>query len=208
MSKGRAAVKILVLSLGCVLFWDLMVLPSGGFRKVKEMSASGADGIDHELAYVMEILGNYRTGLSAIEELRLAEVILEESRNYNIDPLLVLALIRTESTFYNWSRSRRGAMGLMQIRPRTGKHLARELDLKWDGIETLLDPYTNVRLGVHYLSILRERFGDDLKKILAAYNYGPSYLKNRIRKGKRLPQRYANTVLANYEALKERAWYN
>ncbi len=208
MSKGRFVVKILLLSIGCFLFWDLLVFPSSALRDAGRMSVPETEKVDHELAYVMEILSSYRTGLSAIEELRLAEVILEESRNYNIDPLFVLALIRTESTFYNWSRSRQGAMGLMQIRPGTGKVLAKELDLKWDGVETLFDPYTNVKLGVHYLSILRERFGDDLKKILAAYNYGPSYLKRRIRKGKRLPRRYANAVLANYEALKKGAWFD
>ena len=76
------------------------------------------------ITYVRDVLKESRTGLGSLEEFKLAEVILFESVSHRIDPLFVLALIKTESTFYNWSRSDNGAVGLMQIRPATGEELA------------------------------------------------------------------------------------
>jgi hypothetical protein len=148
--------------------------------------------------YVLDVLRGHHTGLDLVSELKLAEVIVVESRRYKIEPALILALIETESTYYIWAKSRVGARGLMQVRPRTGKYLAEELELEWEGMKTLFDPYTNVKLGVHYLAELLERFGGDTDKALAAYNRGPTYIAARIRRGKSLPVRYSNKVIARY----------
>lgn len=151
--------------------------------------------------YALEIIRENRTGLSSTEEVRLAKVILGEASANNLDPIFVLAVIKTESTFNNWSRSVKGALGLMQIMPSTGRSLARELHLKWDGEATLLDPYLNVKMGIHYLVSLRGHYNDDTKMTLSAYNIGPTYLDDEA------PQGFANKVLANYWELKERAGY-
>lgn len=86
---------------------------------------------------------------------------MDESRNYNIDPLWTAALIKTESGFRRTARSEKGALGLMQIRLSTGKGIAEELRLGWDGEKTLLNPYNNVKMGLHYLSWLFERYDKD-----------------------------------------------
>src|SRR4030066_1144821 len=125
-------------------------------------------------------LGRYRTGLGPHEELKLAKVIFAESLRYEMDPLFVLALIKTESAYYNWSKSFTGALGLMQIRPETGEELAGQLKLEWNGEQTLLDPYLNVRMGVHYLSSLHKRY-NDMDFSLAAYNVGPGRLDTGLR---------------------------
>jgi hypothetical protein len=152
--------------------------------------------------YVLDVLRGHHTGLDLVSELKLADVIVVESRRYKIEPALILALIETESTYYNWAKSRVGARGLMQVVPRTGKYLAQELELEWEGIKTLYDPYTNVKLGVHYLAELLERFDGDTDKALAAYNIGPTYIASRIRRGKSLPVRYSDKVMAKYNSHK------
>ncbi|MBI2413647.1 MAG: lytic transglycosylase domain-containing protein [Deltaproteobacteria bacterium] len=159
------------------------------------------------LTYVRDVLKESRTGLGSLEELKLADVIFFESVSHKMDPLFVLALIKTESTFYNWSRSMNGAVGLMQIKPATGEELAEELDLKWKGEETLLNPYLNVKMGVHYFSNLMERYDDDAEVTLAAYNVGPGIVTSRHKLNEGWGQEFVGRVLGNYKDLKERAEY-
>lgn len=181
---------------------EAALIPSLGSRFSDWFHES--DAPEARLGYMMDVLSGYKTGLGSLEELKLAEVILVESVAHKIDPLFVLALIKTESTFYNWSKSFNGAVGLMQILPSTGRELAGELKLKWKGEETLLDPYTNVKMGVHYFSSLKRRF-KDTEVSLAAYNIGPGQIDIRIREGDEVGQAFSNRVLSNYRHLKERA---
>lgn len=155
--------------------------------------------------YVLEIVREHRTGLGASEEFKLAQVIMGESMAYEFDPVLVLAIIKTESTFYNWSKSFNGAVGLMQIKPDTGKELAKQMELEWNGERTLLDPYLNVKMGVKYFSRLNRMFDNDTNAALAAYNVGPGTLASAISAGDGMPSRFAEKVLENYRNLKERA---
>ena len=157
--------------------------------------------------YMNDILRKSRTGLSAPDEAKLVTVIIDESHAYRVDPLLVMAMIKTESTYYNWARSYKGAMGLMQIMPPTGRWVAGEIDLEWDGDDILYDPYTNVRLGIHYFSALKQRYEDNLELTLAAYNAGPTRLSSLMRRGRALPRVYAGKVLDNYRELKQMEGY-
>ncbi len=152
---------------------------------------------------VYRIIEEYSRGLKEEERRILVKAIMEESRRYRLDPLFVLAVIETESTYYHRARSRKGARGLMQIRYFVGKDLAREIGIRWRGSKTLYDPVVNVKLGVYYLARLIERFGA-IDIALAAYNYGPTYISRLMARGQRLPLYYSNRVLANYRALLER----
>ncbi len=188
----------LMFVLGLTLFSPYVL--SGSTIDTRWYLSGGEDDYD----YVLKVLKEHRTGLGILEEERLASVIIEESYRYGLDPLFVMALIKTESTFFNWSRSTKGAVGLMQVLPRTGEYLASELRIGWEGEKTLYDPFLNVKMGIHYFSMLKEKYGEDTLRALAAYNGGPSYLSNRIRLGKGIPKRYGSKVFANYENLRER----
>jgi len=161
-----------------------------------------------EAGYMAGVIQDSRTGLDEADEARLAGFIVEKSRDYGVDPLLVMALIKTESTFNNWARSHKGAKGLMQIMPATGRHVASELDMRWEGDKTLFNPYANIMVGIHYLSTLRERYGDDTVLTLTAYNSGPARLASLIRRGHTPPSGYAERVLAYYKDFQEGAGYN
>jgi soluble lytic murein transglycosylase len=105
---------------------------------------------------------------------KLAKLIVEECENYeNMDPFLILAVIQIESEFSPKAKSHRGAIGLMQVMPGTGEYIAREMGINYNGKKTLYDPFVNVRLGIHYLSSLTERY-DSTENALDAYNYGPT----------------------------------
>jgi soluble lytic murein transglycosylase-like protein len=137
-------------------------------------------------------LMQYQTGLGMTEVETVARTI--ESRRD-----LILAVMRTESGFFNRARSRVGALGLMQIMPATGEMLARQLGIDWKGPETLFDPVVNVRLGVAYLTQLHARYGS-WQRALAAYNWGPGAIDRRLRRGRRLPVQYVARVLAALES--------
>ena len=145
---------------------------------------------------IEEIISKHYTGLDKKNAFRIPELILVESKKYGYDPLFLTALIITESSFYNWAKSNRGARGLMQLRPATAIALASETHLKWRGNRTLFDPEKNIALGAYYLNKMVSRFGN-LTLALEAYNHGPSRLSKYLRQGYQ-PKRYSKKVLKNY----------
>ena len=149
---------------------------------------------------ITQLISGYKTGLQKGHLDNLPDQIIHESKKYGYDPLFLAAVIITESSFNNWARSNKGALGLMQIRPATGKELASETHIKWEGQPTLFDPITNIALGAYYLNKLVLRF-DDLGLALEAYNHGPSKLNRYLRKGYQ-PKRYSQKVFLNYNWLR------
>lgn len=146
---------------------------------------------------IFTVLRSSGSGLPRAEQRKLAWLILRESRKYGQDYRLTLAIIKTESSFRSRCTSSRGAKGLMQIRPHVGQAIARDIDIGWEGDETLFDPHLNVKMGLYYLSKLLLRFGD-LRVALTAYNFGPNYVRKRLKTKRKLPSRYSRKVLKAY----------
>ncbi len=90
-------------------------------------------------------------------------IIFSEATKQNVAPELVAAVMHTESKFMPTARSSRGAMGLMQLVPATGK---------WMGATNLMNPAQNISAGTKYLRYLSDRFNGDEQKMIAAYNAG------------------------------------
>ena len=107
------------------------------------------------------------------------EEIAAAAAEAQIDPYLVLSVIRQESTFNEKAVSRAGARGLMQIMPHTGLNLARRLEVKPFELHALFDPAVSIRFGSYFLGDQMRQFttdaGADLgfELGLAAYNAGP-----------------------------------
>jgi soluble lytic murein transglycosylase len=94
--------------------------------------------------------------------------VLASSQDVKLDPYLVAAVVREESSYYPRAVSRAGARGLMQLMPTTARLLAPAGDLD--------DPAFNIQLGTRFLAGLLREFNDP-RLALAAYNAGP----NRVR---------------------------
>ena len=149
---------------------------------------------------ILEVLEKQPTGLASVTKEELAEVIYEEATRHNQDPKLILALIVTESEFYTWAVSEKGAKGLMQIMPYVAESLAQDLGIEWSGDRTLFNPYLNIRMGIHYLSQLMLDF-KDVEIALTAYNYGPTYVKGLIERKERIPRQYYRKFLTAYRSI-------
>ena len=151
-----------------------------------------------EIFKIYSVLRAHKKDLDKSSAWIIAKTIQEESKKYSLDPMLVLAVIKVESSFRHLAVSPVGARGLMQIRPFVANALAPEVDLKtWHGIASLDDPVLNIKIGVFYLSRLKKRFRD-MKLALTAYNWGPTRIGYKLAGKRSVPTRYAKKVLSAY----------
>ena len=102
------------------------------------------------------------------KEVPFGTIIYKEAKKNNVRPELVAAVVQAESRFKPTARSGAGAIGLMQLVPRTGR---------WMGARDLTNPQQNVAAGAKYLKYLHERFDGNETKVIAAYNAGEGNVK-------------------------------
>jgi soluble lytic murein transglycosylase len=98
--------------------------------------------------------------------------VADAARRAGLDPYLVAAVVREESSYYPRAVSRAGARGLMQLMPATARPMADLRGLAFEGGSLLDDPRANLDMGASFLAGLLKEFGDP-HLALAAYNAGP-----------------------------------
>jgi len=91
-------------------------------------------------------------------------IILQAARRFRVEPSLIKAVIRAESAFDHKAVSSRGAEGLMQLMPQTADAM---------DVGDTFNPEENIFGGTRYLSLMLERFKNDVNLAVAAYNAGP-----------------------------------
>jgi soluble lytic murein transglycosylase-like protein len=101
-------------------------------------------------------------------EVPFGSIIYREAKKNDLDPSLVAAVVQAESRFKPTARSHAGAIGLMQLVPRTGR---------WMGARDLTNPSQNIAAGAKYLRYLNDRFDGNTDKMIAAYNAGEGNVK-------------------------------
>ncbi|NOY25250.1 MAG: lytic transglycosylase domain-containing protein [Oligoflexia bacterium] len=100
---------------------------------------------------------------------------------YDVDPFLVMAIMRQESRYQDTVLSHAGAIGLLQVMPRTGAKVAALLGQGQYSPAALEIPATNLRYGTYYLSLLLQRFGGSFPLAVASYNGGPHNISRWLR---------------------------
>jgi soluble lytic murein transglycosylase-like protein len=113
-----------------------------------------------ELAAASEVTGEAEANMPSIPE-AFRELVTSAAAKHGVDARVVNAVIQVESAYHSRAVSRKGARGLMQVMPATGRRY---------GALDLFDPKVNVDAGVQHLKKLLSRY--DLPLALAAYNAG------------------------------------
>ena len=101
---------------------------------------------------------------------------------WQLDQGWMFALVRSESAFIEDAESPAGALGLMQVMPRTGKLTAKSMGLKNFKVAHLLEADKNVPIGSAYLKQMLDRFGGNMILATAAYNAGPQRVESWLPK--------------------------
>ncbi len=107
------------------------------------------------------------------------DLVQEAAESNNLDPILILSLMRQESFFEGFISSSAGARGIMQIMPATGDEIHDMLGWpEFYDSSDLYNPTINIRFGASYIARMRDYFNGDLFAALAAYNAGPGNVIN------------------------------
>lgn len=124
------------------------------------------------------VCGYYFIQKKFVYPLKYKEEVIQYSTFYNLEPTLIFAVVKTESSFKADAKSSKGAIGLMQLTKSTGEYVASLLGEKNFNLE---NPNTNIKYGCFYIRYLKNKFKTD-RETLSAYNAGEgvvsSWLKN------------------------------
>jgi 2-methylisocitrate lyase-like PEP mutase family enzyme len=110
------------------------------------------------------------------------------AQKYNVPENLLKAVAKVESNYHANATSRCGAMGIMQLMPRTAA---------WLGVKDAYDPEQNIMGGAKYLNMLLKKYDGDVELTLAAYNAGPGTVHKHGNTVPSFAQGYVNKVLRN-----------
>ncbi len=121
--------------------------------------------------------------------------IVDSSKRYGIDPLLIYSQMHQESSFKKKATSYKGASGLMQLMPATARRF---------GVSDIYDPQQNIDAGVKYMRWLLDKFGGDVVLALAGYNAGEGAV---MKYGNNVPpyretQEYVRRITGRYASIR------
>jgi len=165
--------------------------------QISRKSMNAADGLSlkQSVSYAKlsmaagNSMGAFTTG-DAIIDL----YIVDSSRRYKIDPLLIYAQMHQESGFKLKAMSYKGARGLMQLMPGTAIRF---------GVTDIYNPKQNIEAGIKYMRWLLDKFGGDISLALAGYNAGEGAV---MKYGYQIPpyretQEYVRRIGARYNSI-------
>jgi soluble lytic murein transglycosylase len=200
------------------------LLSNGGLADmaVRELQAAasqeGGTWAPPEMARVYQDIGRYDRGIEIMKhttpnyfavdipdlprpywEALFPKAYWSDLRKYSIlnglDPYLVASLIRQESEFNTLALSRANAVGLMQLLPKTGKNVAKQVKLKGYSAPQLFTPAVNLQLGTRYFKDMVDKYDGQFEYALAAYNAGTDRVGEWLGQGNyRDPQEFVESI--------------
>jgi soluble lytic murein transglycosylase len=200
------------------------LLSNGGLADlaVRELQAAasqeGGAWAPPEMARVYQDLGRYDRGIQIMKrstpnyfavdipdlprpywEALFPKAYWVDLRKYSVlnglDPYLVASLIRQESEFNAGAISHANAVGLMQLLPKTGKTVAKQVKLKGFSAPQLYMPAVNLQLGTRYFKEMVDKYNGQFEYALAAYNAGTDRVGDWLGQGHyRDPQEFVESI--------------
>lgn len=160
MFTARSAISF---AIGVVIILFIVDVSSGDIYRYRDKNGVWHfTNIKNDKRYKLYIRTSLKEPADYIREY--STIINQASRRFGIESSLIKAVIKAESDFDYKAVSRKGARGLMQLMPKTMDQME---------VKDPFNPEENIFGGTRYLSLLLERFNNDKKLALAAYNAGP-----------------------------------
>jgi soluble lytic murein transglycosylase len=160
MFTARSAISF---AIGVVIILFIVDVSSGDIYRYRDKNGVWHfTNIKNDKRYKLYIRTSLKKPADYIREY--STIINQASRRFGIESSLIKAVIKAESDFDYKAVSRKGARGLMQLMPKTMDQME---------VKDPFNPEENIFGGTRYLSLLLERFNNDKKLALAAYNAGP-----------------------------------
>ena len=160
MFTARSAISF---AIGVVIILFIIDVSSGDIYRYQDKNGVWHfTNIKSDKRYKLYIRTSLKEPADYIRDYR--TIINQASRRFGIESSFIKAVIKAESDFDYKAVSRKGARGLMQLMPETMDQME---------VKDPFNPEENIFGGTRYLSLLLERFDNDKKLALAAYNAGP-----------------------------------
>ena len=115
------------------------------------------------------------------------EPVMQSAEKNKIDPAWIYGIIRRESAFNPETRSSAGAVGLMQLMPKTAQYIGKQIGVKKTSLKHLTSATNNIELGSAYMAYLSEKYNRNIVLATAAYNAGPHRVKRWTKGHKNFP---------------------
>ncbi|MEM7251818.1 MAG: transglycosylase SLT domain-containing protein [Pseudomonadota bacterium] len=140
----------------------------------------------HALAIATVARGELYDDLELRFPLAYRDAFMRAAKQQDLNPAWLFATARQESAFMAYARSGKGAIGLMQIMPGTGRAISKALREPLRSTRALHDPALNIRFGSYYLRSLADRLFQHRALASAAYNAGPHRVRRWLPQGRSL----------------------
>jgi|GEM_PF-3823072 len=140
------------------------------------------------------------------------QLVAQYSNQYNVNPNLIFAIIRAESSFNPYALSPANCYGLMQLSLPTARLFDKSVNS-----QNIYDPETNIRIGVKYFKLLMNQFNNNLVCAIAAYNAGSQNVVNWLQNNPNLSisdipfyatRQYVQAVLTFYNQYQQSGIFN
>lgn len=197
-NAGKVAKRVKRSGKWVTIYVDPLVKKTASTKPAVKVTDSLALREDRSTRPTKLLMGSPNNGLKGFttgNELH-DKYIVESSKKYRIDPLLIYAQMHQESAFKIKATSHKGASGLMQLMPATARRF---------GVTSIYDPKQNIEAGVRYMRWLLDHFNQDVVLALAGYNAGEGAV---MRYSWNVPpfretQEYVRRISARYRSISD-----
>lgn len=169
-------------------------------KALNKSSLANIKSFDGDVRFHQYISHYLKKNNKKINADKFTQTLMNLSKSHAYDPILILAVIKTESSFNFNAIGGAGEIGLMQIKPKTAEWICNKKNIKWMGKKALKDPEYNILVGAHYLKYLMQTLNSQSMKYINAYNMGPASLK-RTPSAELKKHPYFGKVTRNYLAI-------
>lgn len=136
------------------------------------------------LGFIIILFSN-SSWLALFYPIQYKEEIATHAETYGLDPLMVAAIIKVETNYKTGAESPKGALGIMQIMPETAGWVLEKAKMEKVELSRVKEESSlNIQIGAWYLDWLSDQFDGNMIAAIAAYNAGPTNVKNWLQSGR------------------------